>query len=137
MSTNHRDKARSLIAAAQRTSSNPEMRELADSISTELSRKLAEVVAEGLLPAEERTALAEKRKAVAERFGDVVAKALPRAALDELHKQISGTGEPVTNANQQTGVPDPEEYFGTRVVTRTTPWSDDGRAPDPAAHFAQ
>lgn len=67
------------------------------------------------LTANARAEEADKRKAVAEKFGEVIANGLQGDALDEMFKTL-GTAAPIgTNAaNEQTdtGAPDPVAYFG-------------------------
>lgn len=67
------------------------------------------------LTANVRAEEAEKRKAVAAKFGEDVAKGLAGNALDSLYKQCGETtsiGGENLNANSDEGAPEPAEYFG-------------------------
>lgn len=67
------------------------------------------------LTANQKAEEEEKRKAVAEKLGDVVANALSGDALTEAYRQL-GKAVPLAansgDATAETGAPDPAEYFG-------------------------
>lgn len=67
------------------------------------------------LTANQKAEEADKRKAVAEKHGEVVANALTGDALDAMYKSL-GTAAPLAgNCGQEqaeTGAPDPVAYFG-------------------------
>lgn len=128
---NHLNKARAAIHAAQQGSTTTnDISGMADDIADEITLELIKAL-EDALPDDMRKKEAEKRKAVAEKYGQIVADALAGKALNELYQRVTGNkpdDDPATNASY-VGAPDPKEYFGTRK------WSDDDRAPDPEKYF--
>ncbi|HCZ8414440.1 TPA: hypothetical protein O4D67_000009 [Proteus mirabilis] len=67
------------------------------------------------LTANQRAEEAEMRKAVAEKYGEVVANSLQGQALIDMHKQIGDAASLAGNSGaqqEQTGAPDPAAYFG-------------------------
>ncbi|TKR55708.1 hypothetical protein D7I39_10070 [Allopusillimonas ginsengisoli] len=106
-----------------------DLRELSD-LTGDIVRAAGKAV-ENLLPDDAKADIAMKRKAVAEKYGQIVADDLTGKALDELYQTVAGSksaDEPATNS-QQVGVPDPKIYFNGHQ------FEDTDRAPDPAKYF--
>lgn len=126
---NYLSKAKTHIQTAQRsnTMTKDEIQGLASDIAREVSRQVGYVLEQRLTDTQ-RAEIQEKRGAVAERYGEVVADNLTGVALDSLYQQVKAPESPATNGNQRFGIPDPEEYFGAAEKVGS-------RAPEPGGYF--